>query len=204
MNVNEKYAVFLEPQLRSLLLYNHFHYHELKGGIIYNINKHFHISAGMGNYVTYQEGGDFAEPKQSDELRTWLQFGSKQYLGIFTIDHRYRAEQRYFSGNYRNRFRYRLNTVMPLTAKSIKPGVFYASVFNELFLTDVPPYFERNRFYTGIGYDISELFSIQTGYVYQFDYRLIDEIGRNFFQLGILITLQNQKDKLRYFPLINN
>ncbi|MFN4082881.1 MAG: DUF2490 domain-containing protein [Bacteroidia bacterium] len=204
LNLNDKYAVFIEPQLRSLLLYNNFHYHEFKGGVIYNINKHFHVSIGTGNYVTYREGGSFVEPVLTDEMRTWMQFGSKQYLGVFTIDHRYRAEQRFIGNNYRNRFRYRLNTVLPLKGNKVVPGVFYASVFNEIFLTDVPPYFERNRFYTGIGYDISNTLSIQTGYVYQFDYRLFDEIGRNFFQLGILVTLQQSKDKLRFFPLISN
>ena len=37
-NMNEKWSVFGEAQLRSLKFYNHFHYHEFKGGLEYKVH----------------------------------------------------------------------------------------------------------------------------------------------------------------------
>lgn len=38
-NVNEKWSMFTEAQLRSLKFYNNFHYYEYKGGFNYKKDK---------------------------------------------------------------------------------------------------------------------------------------------------------------------
>jgi hypothetical protein len=37
---------------------------------------------------------------------------------------------------------------------------------------------------------MTETLTLQTGYMQQFDYRLVDEIGRNFFQISFLFDLR--------------
>lgn len=187
--INDKWNVFFEPQLRSLRFYDDFHYHEVKGGANYRIDKNFSIGFGIGKYDTYQEGGSFVTPKQNDELRTWLHLTMQQQLQRFRFEHRYRAEQRFANGNYRNRFRYRVQVSAPLNRAQTGVGALSAIAWNEIFFTNKEPYFERNRVFAGMGYEFSRQLSLQMGWLYQFDYRLTDEIGRNFLQITLQTTL---------------
>lgn len=194
-NLHEKWSVFGEAQLRSLSFYHQFHYYEYKTGFSYRLSKNFSLLTGIGNYVTYREGGNFVTPKNNDEIRTWLQLNMHQYLEFIKFEHRYRAEQRWTLNGYRNRFRYRFNVVVPLNSKNIEKNSIYLTVWNELFLTNDAPYFERNRFSVGLGYEPTSNMTIQAGWVNQLDYNLKDEIGRNFLQIALLFEIKNKKRK---------
>ena len=63
-----------------------------------------------------------------------------------------------------------------------------------MFFTDKEPYFERNRFLLAFNYKPSKMLSLQAGYLQQFDYRINDEIGRGFVQLGVYIEWQSAKE----------
>lgn len=186
---NPRWTFFGEAQLRSLRLYDHFHYYEYKAGFAYRIDQYFSLTAGIGNYDTYREGGDFVTPRLNDETRTWLQLNMRQYLDRLKFEHRYRAEQRWTSNGFRNRFRYRLQALVPLNGKEIKPGTIYAGVWNEIFFTNRSPYFERNRFFIGGGYSARSWLNLEAGWVRQFDFRLNDEIGRDFLQITLQFRL---------------
>ena len=199
-NLNQSWSLFGEAQVRSLRLYNQFHYYEFKTGATFNINKNFSLQAGFGNYDTYAEGGNFKTPMVNDEFRTWLQFNIKQNLARLKFEHRYRAEQRWTIQGYRNRFRYRFQTIIPVNKTKLEKGTIYATAWNEIFFTNNAPYFERNRLFIGCGYEMSEQLAIQTGFLNQFDYRLNDETGRNFFQLSFLYELAIKKKKQEHVP----
>jgi len=111
MNIDKQWSFFVEPQLRSLSFYNQFHYYERKGGITYNLKSNFSFTTGLGSYNTYSQGGNFKLPYQQKEIRTWVQLIMKQEVDRIKFEHRYRAEQRFTNNGFRNRFRYRLNTV---------------------------------------------------------------------------------------------
>ncbi len=196
MDLNEKWNIFAEAQIRSLRFYDDFHYYELKGGATYKFSSIFSLSAGMGIFDTYSAGGNFKSPMTNDELRSWLQLNMTLYEKRLKLEHRYRAEQRWTSNGFRNRFRYRVNAVLPLNNKKVIPKTFFLNASNELFFTNKAPYFERNRFFIGIGYEYNEAFTLQAGYLQQFDYRINDESGRSFFQLSFLFDL-NWKNKTR-------
>ena len=200
MNLNKQWSFFVEPQLRSLSFYNQYHYYEIKGGITYSLQSNFSFTTGVGSYNTYSEGGNFKLPYQQKETRTWVQLIMKQQVAKIKFEHRYRAEQRFTNNGFRNRFRYRLNTVIPLNNKKLIPKTFYASVWNEIFFTDKSPYFERNRFFVGGGYEVSEAIAIQTGYLHQFDYKINDETGRNFFQISLLLNVDLKKKHHEFLP----
>ncbi|MBL7788821.1 MAG: DUF2490 domain-containing protein [Chitinophagales bacterium] len=183
-NYNDKISFFGEAQLRSLQFYSHFHYYEYKGGINYKIYKNVKLTIGAGSYQTYREGGDFVLPKNNDEFRLWPQITLFQSIAFLKIEQRYRTELRWTSNGYRNRFRYRLGISYPFgkDRKDYKP--YQISVSNELFFSDNEPYFERNRLLFALNYKPIKSASIQIGYLHQFDYKIIDEIGRDFFMIG--------------------
>lgn len=190
LDLTQKWNLFGELQLRSLKYYNDFHYYEVKGGASYAISKGTSVSAGFGIFDTYSPGGNFKTPMVNDEWRTWIQVNLTQYEKRLKLEHRYRAEQRWTSNGFRNRFRYRINTALPLNNKKIEPGTYYLTASNELFFTNRAPYFERTRIFIGGGYEFSHLFTLQAGYLHQFDYRINDETGKDFFQISLLFELK--------------
>ncbi len=181
---NAKWSVFGEAQLRSLKFYNHFHYYETKGGINYRVYENTTLTLGAGSYQTYNEGGDFVLPKNNDEFRIWPQVTLFQSLGKLKIEQRYRAEMRFTSNGYRNRFRYRLGVSYAFGKErdDYKPCQLSAS--NEIFFTNKEPYFERNRLLFAFNFKPSKATTLQSGYIHQFDYKINDETGRDFLVIG--------------------
>lgn len=188
-NLDEKLSFFGEAQLRSIKFYSNFHYYEYKGGINYKVHKNVKLTLGAGSYQTYKEGGDFVLPKNNDEFRIWPQVILFQSIGKLKIEQRYRAELRFTSNGYRNRFRYRLGISYPFGKERNEYKPFQVSASNEIFFTDKEPYFERNRMLLACNYKPSKATTIQIGYLHQFDYKINDETGRDFLQIGYFIEL---------------
>jgi hypothetical protein len=186
---NENWSVFGEAQLRSLKFYHNFHYYEYKGGINYKVQKNVQLTLGAGSYQTYREGGDFVLPKNNNEFRIWPQVVLFQSIGNIKIEQRYRAELRWTSNGYRNRFRYRLGASYPFGKERNEYKPYQISVSNELFFTDKEPYFERNRLLFAINHKPSKTTTLQIGYLHQFDYKINDETGRAFLVVGFYYEL---------------
>ena len=185
LNYTEKRSVFAEAQLRSLRLYDDFHYYEYKGGINFKALKNVTLTLGAGSYQTYAEGGDFVLPKNNDEFRLWPQITLFQTIGRIKIEQRYRAEQRFTTNGYRNRFRYRLGASYSFGKEKSGYKPYQVSASNEIFFTDNEPYFERNRALIAFQWKVSSSSSIQVGYLKQFDYKINDETGRDFLVVGL-------------------
>jgi hypothetical protein len=94
------------------------------------------------------------------------------------METRYRAELRFQESGFRERFRQRILFSLPLASKTS------VSFSNEIFFTTREPYFERNRVALNFNQKLSPSFSIMLGYLHQFDYRINDETGRDFLQVG--------------------
>ena len=188
-NIDDRWSAFGEAQLRSLKFYSNFHYYEYKGGINYKVHKNVKLTLGAGSYQTYKEGGDFVLPKNNDEFRLWPQVILFQSVGKFKIEQRYRAEFRFRSNGYRNRFRYRLGLSYPFGKERNEYKPFQISVSDEIFFTDNEPYFERSRLLFAFNYKSSKKATIQIGYLHQFDYKINDETGRDFFVIGFYYEL---------------
>jgi hypothetical protein len=193
LKINDKWQVFAESQLRSLKFYDNFHYYEIKTGITYKIKPNFYVNSGFGNYNTYSENGNFAAPIKQKEIRTWIQLVFKNPFNFMSVEHRYRAEQRYTNLGYRNRFRYRLSAKVPILKSKEKE--YFLLGWNELFFTNNEPFFERNRLFLGGGFDINKNLAIQTGYIYQFDYKINDETGRDFLNIVLLYSFDFKGEK---------
>jgi hypothetical protein len=181
---NKKLSFFGEAQLRSLRFYNNFHYYEYKGGINYKVHKNVKLTLGAGSYQTYKEGGDFVLPKNNNEFRIWPQIILFQSVSKLIIEQRYRAEMRWTSNGYRNRFRYRIGVSYPFGKERNEYKPYQISASNELFFTDKEPYFERNRLLFSMNCKPSKSTTLQIGYIHQFDYKINDETGRDFLVVG--------------------
>jgi len=183
------FSLFGEGQLRSLKYYNDFHYHEFKGGLNYKAHKNLVVSMAVGKYDTYGEGGNFEIPKNNAEIRIWPQVVISQEINKLKIENRFRTEMRFTSKGYRNRFRNRFGVVYPLFAKkNVELGVF-----NELFFTNNEPYFERNRFSVNVSHKLNLSNTFMIGYLHQFDYKINDETGKDFIQIGYYHTILRKK-----------
>lgn len=193
---DEKWSVFSEAQLRSLKFYDDFHYYEYKAGVNFKAFKNLTLSLGAGSYQTYKEGGDFVLPKNNDEFRLWPQVILFQSVGKIKIEQRYRAELRWTSSGYRNRFRYRFGVSHSFGNETNGYLPFQISASNELFFTDIEPYFERNRLLFALNSKLSKTTTLQIGYLHQFDYKINDETGRDFLILGIYYDIiKNDRSK---------
>lgn len=197
---NENLSFFGEAQLRSLKFYNNFHYYEYKGGINYKVYRNVNVALAAGSYQTYKEGGDFLLPKNNDEFRIWPQIVLFQSVGQLKIEQRYRAELRWTSNGYRNRFRYRLGASYPFGKMRNEYKPFQLSASNELFFTDKEPYFERNRLFFAFNYKPAKVLTLQLGYLHQFDYKINDETGRDFLVVGFYYDLIRKKRSIQDGP----
>ncbi|MEJ7682219.1 MAG: DUF2490 domain-containing protein [Segetibacter sp.] len=156
--------------MRSQKLADQFYYHDWKGGVNFRPNKNFGIVLGAGQNATYSNGGNFKSPVLNHEFRLWEQFTLINNIDRLKIEHRYRIEQRWRTDGYRNRFRYRLNPIIPINKSTIAKGTLYVSIYDEIFFINTGQYFERNRAFGGLGYQFSSPFSLQIGWLRQFDY----------------------------------
>ena len=191
MPLANNWSAGAEAQVRSLRFYNDFHYHEAKAWISKEWQKEYRLTLGAGHYDTYQAGGDFIRPANVRDFRVWPQFELLHPGRVWSFEHRYRAEFRFTNLGFRNRFRYRF-------ALSCKPPAIEAlrlQVSNEIFFGTREPYFERNRISGTAQWAFSPQFSALLGYMYQFDYRINDETGRDFLMLGALFSIQPQRNK---------
>lgn len=196
--LNSKWDANAEGQLRSLKFYNHFHYYEYKGWLNYRFHENASASIGAGSYQTYAEGGDFITPKNNDEFRLWPQLIFFENLGKLRIEHRYRSEFRFTSNGYRNRFRFRIGLSFPFGKMRELFQPFQVGFSNELFFSDREPYFERNRVAANFNYKPAKNITFMLGYLHQFDYRINDETGRDFLQVGLFYEIHRKTSKDKF------
>lgn len=121
------------------------------------------------------------------ELRPHLEFNYKQKFKNFMLDHRYRAESRFFHttnlantelengynfGNYR--FRYRVQLVVDVL-KIQEKQLLKFKIGNEFFLNAgkniILNMFDQNRLYTGLSLQILPNLNLDIGYLKLFQMR---------------------------------
>jgi hypothetical protein len=132
------------------------------------------FTLGYANIST----GAFGESTQTSmEHRMYQEALFPQKIGSrFLLTHRLRAEQRWVEGqDFRTRYRYNLFLNIPFNDTKLDKGVFYAALYNEIFIngeTDIDEgrsvqLFDRNRSYIGVGYGIRKNMRVQLGWMRQ-------------------------------------
>lgn len=195
--VNNQWAANIEFQQRGNNDYFNINYYEIKGGVGYNFASDHQGYIGLGKYVTYRDGHKFR-----DEFRVWEQWISNFYIDRIKMENRIRVEQRFFYNpvnkeySYDNRFRYRLNTVIPINKKKLEEKTLFFNAFDELFLGLNRPVIMRNRIYLGGGYQFSRSFTLSLGYLLQRDFSVNTNSNLHYLYTAFSFTI-NQKKKYR-------
>jgi hypothetical protein len=192
-----RWGGYSELQVRSNgPVFNQFQYYEAKAGISYDLDKYFTALIGGGRYTTYDYNNLGAGPT-TIEARMWEQMSVSQYLSRIKLEHRYRIEQRWLNGIYRNRFRYRLNLFIPLNSKKIEAKTWFVSVFDEIFLNNKEPNFERNRISAALGYQFDKKWIVQAGWVNQYNYIPNQSNDKNNILLMLMYRINRKNSAKR-------
>ncbi len=194
------WSIWGEGQIRSLQFYDEFNYYEIKGGINYSLKEHVTFTVGAGHYQTYTSGGNFELPVMTDETRFWEQLTLESRLNRIIFEHRYRVEQRTINSGYHNRYRYRLNTTVPINHHSMDSKTIFGYIGDEVFFGDKAPFYQRNRFFTGLGYKFNSKFLIQSGYMRQYNYSIDQQASHDYLQVALFIGLQSKEFHTQSIP----
>lgn len=185
---------YLETQGRSIADFNTIDYYEIKGGAGYNLNANNQAFIGLGRYATYTEN-----KLNKEELRFWLQYNYSKLVSRLKIEQRFRAEKRFFhnpiSGATTNseRFRYRLNLILPINNSKVEAKTFFINTYDELFATTDQPTISRNRMYLGGGYQLSKTFGASLGYLFQREFGATSNSNFHFIFCGLNFTIDTTK-----------
>lgn len=194
---NEKWSAYIEFQKRSIEDFMNANYYEIKGGPAYNINKNHQVLVGFGRYGTYRDRAFYQR-----EYRLWLQYIISHKINRLKLDHRMRAEKRFFyypqKDTHTNdeRYRYRLMATLPLNKDKMEEGTLYANAFEELFAgpENGDTWFKRNRLFSGIGYQIDENINTNIGYLWQREFsELKGNRNYHFLYFAVSFTFKNEK-----------
>lgn len=147
----------------------------LRGGATYRPeNANILFTAGYANVTTGTYGDSdltFAENRLYQEALL-----PHKLTDRFYFTHRFRYEQRWVEDqDFRTRFRYNLFLNVPLNQPNLNKDAIYLALYNELFINGergigdgrTVELFDRNRFYTGFGYGVSNSLRLQAGYMVQ-------------------------------------
>ena len=194
LNINfdngKKWSFSTEFQLRSLQFYKNYNYNEYKGFVTYKIMPNLQASIVLGRYTTYGNGKTFQNPKLAEEFRLALQLGLKNTIGKFQIDHRYRFEKRYYTSGARGiRIRYRVGLSTPLDKKKLTSLSFSNEFLIAINSGSSIIRYDKNRINVGVTRKLSNMVSMQVGYLSQYDSKSADEPGNNFFVYSLFLNM---------------
>ena len=193
---NKNWYGYLETQGRSIADFNTIDYYEVKGGAGYNLNSNNQVFLGLGRYATYSKN-----KLNKEELRFWLQYNYSKLISRLKIEQRFRAEKRFFHNPINGidtnseRFRYRLNLILPLNNSKVEPKTFFINTYDELFATTDKPTISRNRMYLGAGYQFSKSFGTSLGYLFQREFGNTSNSNFHFIFCGLNFTIDKSKNE---------
>lgn len=147
----------------------------IRGGVTYKpVKTDILFTLGYGNITTGAFGDDNSTTQESRIYQEAL--FPKQFGNRFYTNHRFRYEQRFVERqDFRTRYRYNLFLNVPLNKANMEAKTIYLALYNELFINgqrDIGDgkrveFFDRNRFYSALGYVIKKGMKVQLGIMNQ-------------------------------------
>ncbi|HWA33374.1 MAG TPA: DUF2490 domain-containing protein [Cyclobacteriaceae bacterium] len=169
--INKKWNWWNEVQYRNYNFVGDLQQLLLRTGIGYNLtenNNNVLLGYGFLHSEKYPANSQDKDDKVgTNEHRIYQQFITRQNFGRVFIQHRYRIEERFIESDFAMRFRYFLSFNIPFNSKTLSPGAWYASAYDEIFLNGRAPVFDRNRLYGAVGYVIDKNFRMELGLMSQ-------------------------------------
>lgn len=155
----------------------------LRTGVNYHINKHAIVTGGYGYIASHAFDSEESNP-DTKEHRTFQQLILINELGRLKFEHRYRVEQRWVEGDYRDRLRYRLMVFLPINKPKVEPGAIFLGVYDEIFMNTKQTFFDRNRLYGAVGYQLNSTTQFQVGFLRQ----RINDFGKSYLQFAVVFN----------------
>jgi hypothetical protein len=152
----------------------------LRTGLNYHYSDAAIFTAGYGYVASHNFDTEQSHP-ESEEHRIWQQFILKNSIKRVNFEHRYRVEQRWVNSDYKNRFRYRLMLFVPLNRKTIEKGTVFIGLYDEVFLNAKKDFFDRNRLYAALGYQLNKSANVQVGMMRQ----QLSDYGKSYLQVSL-------------------
>ena len=120
--VNSQWNIHNEVQYRNYDAVGDLEQLLLRTGVGYNLSENNHnLLLGYGYILSENYVANTQDKTSVNEHRIFQQFTSKQSVGVVSLTHRYRFEQRFVEADYKMRLRYFLAAKIPLkNTESIK------------------------------------------------------------------------------------
>lgn len=182
--LSDKWSIHSEIQWRNHTVKPNLEQLLVRGGINYHFNSKNSLTTGYG-YISSHPYDKEPVSRLSTEHRVWEQFITKNSLSRIFFEHRYRLEQRWVDGNFKNRARYRIMVNVPLNKPEIEPKAVFVGVYDEVFLNiQRSGVFDRNRLYGAIGYQFCPTTSVQLGALNQ----AVDGFNKYYLQVAVFFN----------------
>lgn len=186
--IAEKWSVHTEMQYRSHDVGTDTDQWLFRIGLNYLIQPTVWLTGGYA-YISNHPYGSDQTGALTTEDRIWQQLLVKNALGRVDLEHRYRFEQRWIENNFTTRFRYRFLGTLPLNKNRMGPGALFLCVYDEIFIKNHRPYYDRNRFYTALGYQFKPTANIQAGFMNQ----TVASYDKWYFQVALFYNTDLRK-----------
>jgi len=166
--INENWNIQSDFQYRDYRFFGQRNQLLARAGIGYNLKENNHnILLGYA-YIATDAYAELDISKGTKlENRVYQQYLYKNNIGSNSFTHRFRLEERFFPNEFGLRARYFISLLKPISSTKGNKNKTFLSLYNELFVDIKDPKFDRNRFYAGLGFGISESLRIETGYMIQ-------------------------------------
>ncbi|MCF6350350.1 MAG: DUF2490 domain-containing protein [Flavobacteriaceae bacterium] len=188
--ISEKFSIHTEFQYRNHTIASiDTEQLLLRTGLNYHLSNKAIATAGYAYIPSYTFESDQKSP-EVEEHRIWQQFILTNKVGKIKFEHRYRLEQRFVNNNYKNRFRYRIMLFLPLNKPTIEKGTLFLGLYDEVFINDRSTFFDRNRLYGGLGYQVHKNLSLQTGVLHQ----QVNNLGKLYLQFAVIFNTDLRKN----------
>lgn len=192
-NLNEKFSIFFDAQLRSNDNWIQTETFIFRPAIGYALNKNTILSLGVAA-VTNWRALPFTGPADEQIMvrdgvsdnRIWQQLVINKKYGSSTLQHRIRLEERGLgtletdgkqiivsNRKFNARFRYFTRWIKPLSRSTGFQKGGYLALQNEFFFNAIGAryannkLFDQSRTYAGLGYRLSKEFDVELGYMFQ-------------------------------------
>ena len=212
LKFNENWTLNSEIQERQF--YNPTAQHQLvfRSNLERKLIENWNTSVGMTLFLQNPNNPNSESNLTVPELRPDIGFNSKQKLGFITINHRYKAEARFFHdvenqklvGGFRFsniRFRYQLGLDFPLLKKEGKEKIIL-KVKDEIMFNlgnkIIKNTFDQNRIYLALHYKLNASYALELGYMNWFQQQKTgaDFYNRDILRLSIFHSIDFKKEKI--------
>ena len=186
---NSSFGIQGDVQYRNFNLGGDLEQLLIRTGLTYTPkNTNVILTLGIAKITT----GEIGEGENTfNENRLYQEIALPQKIGErFYLNHRFRYEQRFIDDqDFRTRFRYNLFLYVALKKKTIDNNTLYLALYNEIFINGESNIgnnrsvgvFDRNRFYSGLGYGLTDKLRLQLGFMNQ----SVETRGKDQIQVSI-------------------